>query len=130
MEIIYHTTFSDNVVSNATASTAVETAGILFTMMVIHSTITSVGIITNFTVIVVFLNHKILREKIPNIFIINQVSSLFSWIKLKIHETKIFFTIGMCRPEIIPLMFVFLSVLALRVEPPLREISFLVTETS
>ena len=35
-----------------------------------------VGIITNLTVIVVFLNHKKLRRKIPNIFIINQVSVL------------------------------------------------------
>ena len=64
-----NTTFSDNI--NATSSTD----GILFTMMVIHSTIASVGIITNFAVIVVFLNHKILRKKIPNIFIINQVST-------------------------------------------------------
>ena len=75
MEVLYDTTFSDNVVTNATASTAAKTAGILFTMMVIHSTIASGGIITNFTVIVAFLNHKILRKKIPNIFIINQVST-------------------------------------------------------
>ena len=69
MEVMQNTTFSDNI--NATSSTD----GILFTMMVIHSTIASVGIITNFAVIVVFLNHKILRKKIPNIFIINQVST-------------------------------------------------------
>ena len=36
--------------------------------------IASVGIVANFTVIVVFLNDKKLRKKIPNIFIINQVS--------------------------------------------------------
>ena len=35
--------------------------------------ISCVGIITNATVIVVFLNHRKLRQKIPNIFIINQV---------------------------------------------------------
>ena len=41
---------------------------------IIQSLIASVGIIANLTVIVVFLNHKKLRRKIPNIFIINQVS--------------------------------------------------------
>ena len=75
MEVIEDTTFPDNIVINATSSGAAETDGILFTMMVIHSTIASGGIVTNFTVIVVFLNHKILRKKIPNIFIINQVSA-------------------------------------------------------
>ena len=39
----------------------------------IQSSVASVGIIANLTVIVVFLNHKKLRRKIPNIFIINQV---------------------------------------------------------
>ena len=42
-------------------------------ILIIQSTIASVGIIANFTVIVAFLNHKKLRRKIPNIFIINQV---------------------------------------------------------
>ena len=41
---------------------------------IIQSTIASLGIVTNLTVIVVFLNHKKLRLKVPNIFIINQVS--------------------------------------------------------
>ena len=40
---------------------------------VIQSSVASVGIVANLTVIVVFLNHKKLRRKIPNIFIINQV---------------------------------------------------------
>ena len=40
---------------------------------IIQSSIASVGIMANLTVIVVFLNHKKLRRKIPNIFIINQV---------------------------------------------------------
>ena len=39
-----------------------------------HSVIASVGIIGNFTVIVVFLNHQKYRRKVPNIFILNQVS--------------------------------------------------------
>ena len=40
---------------------------------VIQGVIASVGMVSNFTVIVVFLNHKKLRQKIPNKFIINQV---------------------------------------------------------
>ena len=44
----------------------------------IQSGIASVGIVANLTVIVVFLNHKKLRKKIPNIFIINQVSRRFT----------------------------------------------------
>ena len=43
---------------------------------IIQSSVASVGIIANLTVIVVFLNHKKLRGKIPNIFIINQVRVL------------------------------------------------------
>ena len=43
------------------------------TILLIQSTTATVGIIANLTVIVVFLNHKKLRRKIPNIFIINQV---------------------------------------------------------
>ena len=42
-------------------------------ILIIQSTIASIGIFANLTVIVVFLNHKKLRRKIPNIFIINQV---------------------------------------------------------
>ena len=43
-------------------------------MMIFKSVIASVGIIANLTVVVVFGSHKKLRRKIPNIFIINQVS--------------------------------------------------------
>ena len=43
-------------------------------MMILSSTIASLGIISNLTVVVVFLRSKKLRIKIPNIFIINQVS--------------------------------------------------------
>ena len=44
------------------------------TIRIIQSTVASVGIVANLTVIVMFLNHKKLRRKVPNIFIINQVS--------------------------------------------------------
>ena len=40
---------------------------------VTQSTIASVGIVSNLTITVVFLNHKKLRRKIPIFFIINQV---------------------------------------------------------
>ena len=50
-----------------------EDDSILPINMIIHSTIACIGIIANSTVVVVFLNHKKLRQKIPNIFIINQV---------------------------------------------------------
>ena len=43
------------------------------TTFITHCAISSIGIVTNFTVIFVFLNDKKLRKKIPNIFIINQV---------------------------------------------------------
>ena len=42
-------------------------------MAIIQNVIACVGIITNSTVILVFINHKKLRRKIPNMFIINQV---------------------------------------------------------
>ena len=44
-------------------------------VMIVSTIIASVGIVANFTVIVVFLNDKKLRKKIPNIFIIHQVGS-------------------------------------------------------
>ena len=42
-------------------------------MEIVQLSIAPVGIIGNLTVIVVFLNHKKLRRKIPNRFIVNQV---------------------------------------------------------
>ena len=45
----------------------------VYLVLIIHSSVACVGIVSNLTVIVVFLNHKKFRRKIPNIFIINQV---------------------------------------------------------
>ena len=42
-------------------------------VMIVSTIIASIGIVANFTVIIVFLNDKKLRRKIPNIFIIHQV---------------------------------------------------------
>ena len=43
-------------------------------MVILQNTIASLGIVANFTVVIVFLNDRKLRCKIPNMFIINQVS--------------------------------------------------------
>ena len=43
-------------------------------MALLSCIITSIGIVSNATVITAFLNHKKLRRKIPTMFIINQVS--------------------------------------------------------
>ena len=77
---------SSNKFSYDEISTIVSLANVSFTsndptndnvretsIRIIQSSVASVGIISNLTVIVVFLNHKKLRRKIPNIFIINQV---------------------------------------------------------
>ena len=42
-------------------------------MKIVQLSIAPVGVIRNLTVIVVFLNHRKLRRKIPNRFIVNQV---------------------------------------------------------
>ena len=42
-------------------------------VMIVSTIIASIGIVANFTVIIVFLNDEKLRKKIPNIFIIHQV---------------------------------------------------------
>ena len=57
------------IMNNITDNTSTGTS----TMGIVHSTIASVGIVTNLTVIVVFLNHRKFRRKVPNICIINQV---------------------------------------------------------
>ena len=45
-------------------------------MMLLSTIVASIGIVSNATVVVAFLNHKKLRRKIPIMFIINQVSFL------------------------------------------------------
>ena len=46
---------------------------------IIESVIACVGIIGNSTVVIVFLHHRKLRKKIPNIFIINQVNDFYHY---------------------------------------------------
>ena len=47
-------------------------------MVMLSVLIACSGIVLNFTVVVVFLNSKKLRTKIPNMFIINQVRNKFN----------------------------------------------------
>ena len=51
-----------------------EDTTILQVISTTQNAIASVGLIANLNVVVVFLNNKEFRKKIPNIFIINQVS--------------------------------------------------------
>ena len=78
------TTSSDkasiDVTSADAASNDVELSDGPDPVMVASSVIASVGIIANLTVIVVFVNHKHFRQKIPVKFIINQVKI---WLFLK-----------------------------------------------
>ena len=46
-------------------------------MQILQLLLVSVGIIGNLTVIIVFMNHRKLRRKIPNRFIVNQVSQFY-----------------------------------------------------
>ena len=64
--------------NDTTEATLVEPAKTIDVMVLLSAIIASVGIVANTTVIFAFLNHKKLRGKIPNIFIINQVGAIFS----------------------------------------------------
>ena len=60
---------------NMSCSPQMDTSDKIDVMMTLHSLIASVGIVTNITVVIAFVNHRKLRRKIPNIFIINQVGN-------------------------------------------------------
>ena len=62
---------------NVTTAVERKTSGQFDVMMVLQMLISSVGIVANWAVVFAFLNHKQLRGKIPNMFIINQVSKCF-----------------------------------------------------
>ena len=67
-------------ITNSTLTTEDENKDTIDVMMLLSILIASVGIISNSTVVVVFLKHKKMRRKIPNIFIINQVRHSFKYI--------------------------------------------------
>ena len=60
---------------NMSHSPQMDTSDKIDVMMTLHSLIVSVGIVANITVVIAFVNHRKLRRKIPNIFIINQVGN-------------------------------------------------------
>ena len=83
MTEINYSTFPTDVLTNVTLSNIIETSSGFDVMRIIQIIISSVGIIANFTVVFVFANNKQLRVKIPNMFIINQVSCSRSSLALK-----------------------------------------------
>ena len=68
----------ENTTQNVTAEVS-DVSGGFSLMRILQLLITSVGIIANCTLVFAFLNHKQLRCKIPNRFIINQVSHTFNF---------------------------------------------------
>ena len=64
-------------ITNFTTVTEDNNENTIDVMMLLSTIIASVGIVSNSTVVVVFLKHKKMRRKIPNIFIINQVRDYF-----------------------------------------------------
>ena len=63
---------------NTTEAKSAEDTRTIDVMVLLSAIIASVGIVANATVIFAFLNHKKLRGKIPNIFIVNQVSIILN----------------------------------------------------
>ena len=76
MRTINHTgIYSFDIYTNITALNIEETITPKFDVMrILHMVIATIGVIANFTVVFAFFNHKQFRRKIPNMFIINQVS--------------------------------------------------------
>ena len=59
---------------DSTITYTIKGAKIFDVMVIPQMVIAIVGIIGNFTLVFAFLNHKQLRRKVSNMFIINQVS--------------------------------------------------------
>ena len=66
--------YNFNITHLVTLSNLPQTSENVDIMMISSTTIAGVGIIANITVVIAFLSHRKLRRKIPNMFIINQVS--------------------------------------------------------
>ena len=74
---------SDVFLRNTTVTTKLQTSednDDLDFMTLLSIIISSVGIIASLTVAIVFVRHKVLRQKVPIIFVINQVRSLFLYV--------------------------------------------------
>ena len=74
MSVVNNTNFTNKMSTDLTVSNANETSYNFDVMMILQMLIASIGIVANFTVVFAFLNHTQLRRKVPNMFIINQVS--------------------------------------------------------
>ena len=75
----YLSMYTETMETNGTELNVTESALPSFGVMrIIQISVSSVGIVSNFGVVVVFLNHKQLRAKIPNRFIVNQVRIIVS----------------------------------------------------
>ena len=61
-------------INEATYDSNFKNDSVYDTVALMGMTIASVGIISNFTVVVVFMNQVKLRRKIPIIYVINQVN--------------------------------------------------------
>ena len=66
--------YASATIFNTTVGNSLNSSKNFDIMQILQLVIASLGITTNLIVVVVFLNHKKLRKKIPNICIINQVS--------------------------------------------------------
>ena len=66
----------NNVTTFADASNNVDV------MRILQISVSSVGMAANAIVVFAFLNHKQLRSKVPNMYIINQVSHLYVFFSL------------------------------------------------
>ena len=69
-----HTIVYNSEIMKTKLSLGPDTEKPLDIMMILSTVTVSVGFFANLTVVVVFVKHRKLRRKIPNIFFINQVS--------------------------------------------------------
>ena len=70
----FESVVGENVTSSDLLQNSSKQSDHLNITQILQCVIASIGIGANFTVIVAFLNNRKLRRKVPNIFIINQVS--------------------------------------------------------
>ena len=65
--------YTEEMYVNITTTFTIKKSKRFDVMTILQMIIATVGIIANLTVVFAFLNHKQLRKKVPNMFIINQV---------------------------------------------------------
>ena len=75
---MYEMNLSEINSTNSSSAKELSPVNHIDVLAILSAAIASVGIIANLTVAVAFLNHRKLRKKIPNIFIVNQVCDVSS----------------------------------------------------